>query len=283
MRCLRAVGAYYRGRLSGREAVTPSAQDGRATLHGRCRCSLRLVMYVVRPKSPNMARIATRHAVLRWLVVFLMALSVTSCATPMSLHEAVVRGNVSRIDACMKRGMSVNAQDDQGNTPLHYAYYQGGQDIVDRLIAYGADPGIRNNDGDTPSDVREIGRANHLLNAGAKLLNGRADWSDRAKARPIYDELKRMNGLIVTKAVVRKVTAGEDRLRVLFLAVKLGITGSEEHLNAVLQTYGDKNMAEDYLNSGSPLLNEGAKRWANEHGYSINAGGGSHRVAWGRF
>ncbi len=236
-----------------------------------------------KPGRSIMTRIATRRAVLTRFAVLSMGLTITSCATPMSLHEAVARGNVSRIDMCMKRGMSVNAQDDKGNTPLYYAYYQGRQDIVDRLIAYGADPGIRNNDGDTPSDVREIGRADSLLHAGAKLLNGRADWTDTAKARPIYDELKRMNGLIVTKAVVRKVTAGEDRLRVLFLAVKLGITGSEEHLNAVLQTYGDKNMAEDYLNSGSQLLSEGAKRWANEHGYSINAGGGSHRVAWGRF
>ena len=78
-----------------------------------------------------MMQIATRRAVLRRLAVFLMALPITSCATPMSLHEAVARGNVSRIDMCMKRGMSVNAQDDQGNTPLHHAHYQGRQDIVD--------------------------------------------------------------------------------------------------------------------------------------------------------
>ncbi len=51
-----------------------------------------------------MARISTRRAVLRRLAVFLMALPITSCATPMSLHEAVARGKVSRIDMCMKRG-----------------------------------------------------------------------------------------------------------------------------------------------------------------------------------
>lgn len=230
-----------------------------------------------------MGRIATWHAVLRWLVVLLIALSVTSCATPMSLHEAVAHGNVSRIDTCMKRGMSVNAQDDKGNTPLHYAYYQSRQDIVDRLIAYGADPRIRNNDGDTPADVREIGRADYLLHVGAGLLDGNGDWTDAAKARPIYDELKGMDGSIVTKAIVRRVTGGQDRLRLLFLAVKLGIPGSEQHLNELLQAFGDESMAEDYLNCGSQLLYEGAKRWATERGYSINAGGGSHRVAWGQF
>ncbi|MBU0719388.1 MAG: ankyrin repeat domain-containing protein [Planctomycetes bacterium] len=230
-----------------------------------------------------MARIATRRAVLRRLAVFLMALPITSCATPMSLHEAVARGNVSRIDTCMKRGMSVNAQDDQGNTPLHYAYYQGRQDIVDRLIAYGADPTIRNNDGDTPADVREIGRADNLLHAGTVLLDGNGDWTDAAKARPIYDELKGMDGHLVTKAIVRQVTSGQDRLRLLFLAVKLGIPRSEQHLNELLRAYGDKSMAEDYLNCGSQLLYEGAKRWAADRGYSINAGGGSHRVAWDQF
>lgn len=230
-----------------------------------------------------MARISTRRAVLRRLAVFLMALPITSCATPMSLHEAVARGKVSRIDMCMKRGMSVNAQDDKGNTPLHHAYYQGRQDIVDRLIAYGADPRIRNNDSDTPLDVREIGKADSLLRSGVKLLNRRADWTNTVKARAIYDELERMDGPLVTKAIVRMVTLGDDRLRVLFLAVKLGIPGSEEQLNDALQAYGDKGMAEDYLNCGSQLLNEGAKRWANDRGYSINAGGGSHRVAWGQF
>lgn len=230
-----------------------------------------------------MLRMATRRAVLARFAVFVIGLTITSCATPMSLHEAVAQGNVARIDACMKRGISVNAQDDKGNTPLHYAYYQGRQEVIDRLIAYGADPKFRNNDGDTPSDVREIGRVDNLIRTGAKLLSGHGDWTDAVKARSIYDELKRTNAALVTRAIVRKVASGEDRLRVLFLAVKLGITGSEGHLNAVLQTYGDKSMAEDYLNSGSQLLNEGARRWANDHGGSISAGGGSHRVAWDRF
>lgn len=228
-------------------------------------------------------RITTWRPAFARLAVFVIGLTVASCAAPMSLHEAVVHGNVSRIDMCMKRGMSVNAQDDKGNTPLHYAYYQGRQDIVDRLIAYGADPKIRNNDGDTPSAVRHIGRANNLLHVGAKLLSGRGEWTDAVKARPVYDELKGMDGRLVTEAIVRRVTSGQDRLRVLFLAVKLGIPGSEQHLNDLLQAYGDKSMAEDYLNCGSQLLYEGAKRWANDRGYSINAGGGSHRVAWDQF
>lgn len=228
-------------------------------------------------------RITAPFAVFTRFTVLSMGLTITSCAAPISLHDAVVRGNVTRIDSCMKRGMSVNAQDDKGNTPLHYAYYHGGQEVIDRLIAYGADARIQNNDGDTPPDLREIGRVDNLLRAGAKLLSGRGDWTNAVKARPIYDELKGMDGRLVAKAIVRRVTNGEDRLRVLFLAVKLGIPGSEQRLNDLLQAYGDKSMAEDYLNSGSQLLNEGARRWASERGYSINSGGGSHRVAWDQF
>jgi hypothetical protein len=228
-------------------------------------------------------RIAALFAILTRFALLSVGLTITSCATPMSLHDAVARGNVARIDACMKRGMSVNAQDDKGDTPLHYAYYHGRQEVIDRLMAYGADPTVRNNEGDRPSDVRDKGRADNLLRAGARLLNGRADWTDAVGARAIYDELKQMDGDLVTKAIVRRVTSGEDRLRVLFLAVKLGIPGSENRLNDLLQAYGDETMAEDYLNSGSQLLNEGARRWASERGYSINAGGGSHRVAWNQF
>lgn len=230
-----------------------------------------------------MIRIARRRGVLVRSAACLIGLAITSCATPTSLHEAVERGNVSRIDMCMKRGMSVNAQDDRGNTPLHYAYYQGRQEVIDRLIAYGADPRIRNNEGDTPSDVREIGKAENLIRAGAQLLDRHGRWTKAEQAASIYEELKRMNGMMVTKAIGRKVAGAEDRLRVLLLAVKLGIPGSEEHLNELLQVYGDEHMAEDYLNCGSELLYEGGRRWAHERGYSINDGAGSHRAAWGRF
>jgi hypothetical protein len=132
-------------------------------------------------------------------------------------------------------------------------------------------------------DMTKIATAENLLQSGSGLLDMNGSWVDYYKGQVIYGRLQRMEGSIVVKAIVRKVIRDENRLRVLFLAVKLGINGSEERLNDVLQGYGDKSMAEDYINSGSTSLYEGGKQWADSHGYYISSGMGSHRVAWGRF
>ena len=89
---------------------------------------------------------------------------------------------------------------------------------------------------------------------------------------------------MLVDGLVRKVIQDPpNRLRVLFVGIKLGIRGSEERLIKALDEHGDKRMAEDFLNSGSPQLYYGAKRWANHHGYSISSGMGSHRASWGEF
>ena len=73
------------------------------------------------------------------------------------------------------------------------------------------------------------------------------------------------------------------RLQTLILAIKLGIQGSEEKLASLLTVYGDKSMAEDYLNCGSSVLDKAGRRWARGHGYTISTGPGSHRATWGKF
>lgn len=222
----------------------------------------------------------------RWgqiLAVVLIALLLASCTRTSPLHQAASIGDVARIEEYIAKGEPVNAKDDQGNTPLHYAYYHGHPEAIDRLIAYGADLNIRNQDGDTPLDMAHIAEAEKLIAAGARVLDRDGDWTDRTEGRRIYDELKGKDGTIVTKALVRKVLESNRRLQVLFLAVKLGIPGSEERLNDVLEAYGDQSMAEDYLNSGSSELYAGAERWAQKRGYYIATGMGSHRVGWGRF
>lgn len=86
----------------------------------------------------------------------------------------------------------------------------------------------------------------------------------------------------VTSALARDVSDPNRRMQTLFLAVKLGIPGSERDVIAVLDQHGDKQMAEDFLNCGSPALAESGGNWAEEHGYSISTASGSSRVQWGR-
>ena len=115
-------------------------------------------------------------------VAIVLAAILTSCAQMSPLHKAAMKGDVARIDECIRKGMPVNARDADGNTPLHYAYYQGNKAAVDRLIAYGADLTIRNKDGDTPLDMASIAEAENLIASGAQMLDVQGNWTDRSGA-----------------------------------------------------------------------------------------------------
>ena len=120
--------------------------------------------------------------------------------------------------------------------------------------------------------------------ACSSLLDNSGNWNDSKKARPLYDKLLTFKSKAVTISLCQQVVAHPKiQIKVLLLAIKLGISGSEDDLNGVLLEYGDKTMAEDYLNCGSDELANGGRRWANAHGYSINSGNGSHRSGWGSF
>lgn len=123
-----------------------------------------------------------------------------------------------------------------------------------------------------------------LITTVASLLTDDADWTDRDEARDVYDILKLYPNETIVEGLVRKVINDPtNRLHVLFLGIKLGIPGSEERLNLALYEHGDKEMAEDYLNSGSSELYEGGRKWGNDNGYYIIPAMGSHRATWGVF
>ena len=49
----------------------------------------------------------------------------------------------------------------------------------------------------------------------------------------------------------------------------------------LLEAYGDKTLAEDYLNCGQPDLDDAARDWCSRRGYNIGRGYGSNRARWG--
>lgn len=66
------------------------------------------------------------------------------------------------IDALLQRAEGaekfvVNARDDLGNTPLHYAVLHRDADLVRKLLNSGADAAIYNNDGSLPVDLLGVG------------------------------------------------------------------------------------------------------------------------------
>jgi len=120
--------------------------------------------------------------------------------------------------------------------------------------------------------------------ATSTLLNNNGRWTDKHKARAGYNELLTLNHKAVTVSLCQQIVAHPElRTKILILAVKLGLDGSEDELITVLYEYGDIKMAEDYLNCRSEKLTDGAHRWVAAHGYRIDTGLGSHRCCWGRF
>ena len=134
-----------------------------------------------------------------------------------------------------------------------------------------------------PWQKDDMAKIDALIIEGAGYLDEDGNWTNKDRSREVYDQLKERTPAFVTNALVRQVLRGHSRLQVLFLAIKLGEPGSEEELATALVRHGNKQMAEDYLNSGSDYLQRGAEAWSRKHGYEVNTGRGSHRAYWGEY
>lgn len=141
----------------------------------------------------------------------------------------------------------------------------------------------------TTAVLNKIGQpaAAALVSKAVSLLTDDATWTNYMDATTIYHLLGGLDSQTVVNELVRQVTLdARNRIRVLILAVKLGIPGSEDRLNDLLAKHGNRKMAEDFLNCGSEKLAAGAKRWAQNHGYVVEtATSGQYipQVTWGSF
>jgi hypothetical protein len=112
------------------------------------------------------------------------------------LHFAALKGHVQIIEALIAGGANINQQCNGFNTPLHLAAYVGKAAAVCALLAYGADPTLRDDVGKTPLDYA-LEQGHEELRT---LLSGTGKPADTRIARLGYslcamlDEAKR-NGL----------------------------------------------------------------------------------------
>jgi len=202
--------------------------------------------------------------------------------TPLNL--AIKNGHRDTAGLLVSQGANVNARGSLDDTPLHLSIYKGDSETASLLRSKGADESLLNRYGLKPAEMKAVPQVEEGVVEAARLLSPDGEWSDPSRARGLYDNLKARPDRYVVNALVLRVINGDDmRLRVLLLAIKLGIPGSEEKLDSLLMVYGDKSMAEDYLNSGSALLHNSGVKWANSHGYHVSTGMGSHRSGWGSF
>jgi hypothetical protein len=214
-----------------------------------------------------------------------------------ALHLALKNKHTDTAELLVSRGANVNAKGALEDTPLHVSIYESEAGMATLLRQKGADDTLLNRYGLNPAEMQGLPEIESKIVETAQLLSPGGEWTDRSKARAMYDSLRArqdkylINSLVLQ--IIRPLTLQElfqemrggrkTRLKVLILAVKLGIHGSEEKLVSVLMVYGDKSMAEDFLNSGSDILADGGRSWAAAHRYRITTGPGSHRASWGSF
>lgn len=201
-----------------------------------------------------------------------------------ALHIATRKAAVFAAGALIAGGADVHFANAMGDTPLHLSVYVGQAELSEALISKGASEHVLNEYGLDPKQMARVPAIEARVAELVALISDSGEWVDRGAALGKFQALKSQPAPFVTNALALQVIGvAQRRARTLVAAVKLGIGDSQEKLGALLMVYGDKSMAEDYLNSGSTVLHSWAVRWGNAHGYRISTGQGSHRATWGQF
>ncbi|KZW02100.1 ankyrin [Exidia glandulosa HHB12029] len=74
-----------------------------------------------------------------------------------SLHGCVHAGDIDRLKTLITHaGVDLNAQDEFGFTPLHLAADRGSEEMVKLLLGHGADPSIKDPDGETALSLAQV-------------------------------------------------------------------------------------------------------------------------------
>ena len=85
-------------------------------------------------------------------------------------HDYFEAAAIEDIRTCLAAGADPGARDDDGNTPLHWAAYGGHAEAVGALVKAGSDPAARDKYGNTP--LHEAAYGGHAEAVGALVKAG---------------------------------------------------------------------------------------------------------------
>lgn len=104
------------------------------------------------------------------LILFLFIIQ----AFPNEIHQAAMKGDLAGVKKILaEKPDSVNSKDKDGKTPLHLAVQSGNKDVIEFLLAQGAEIDAKDNKENTPLHnalaLRRAGIARFLLSKGADV------------------------------------------------------------------------------------------------------------------
>jgi len=89
------------------------------------------------------------------------------------LHSAMSAGHAEVVDLLLARGANVNAREGGGLTVLHEAAGLGNMDYVRKLLAHGANPSAKTDEGKLPEDFAAAPQLSDVREALQKARAGR--------------------------------------------------------------------------------------------------------------
>jgi len=114
----------------------------------------------------------------------------------------------------------------------------------------------------------------------AAVKQGQKTWSDVfSDSYSSNDDLR--DALDAVELAGDKSLATNAIVQTCHKFIRQGDVTRLPELKDLLTLYGNRLLAEDYMNCGQPYLRALGEAWCRAHGYTVAAGSGSHRVRWG--
>lgn len=112
------------------------------------------------------------------------------------MYAAAV-GDLKTLDAFVSRGVSVNARDHTGATPLHAAAVGGQTAVAEFLLARGADVNAINRYGNSPLEgalsMKHDATAKFIAAKGGQRIRGTEEQRQKASDEIVREQMEEMD------------------------------------------------------------------------------------------